>query len=340
MSPVQQIEVAALDADQRLDRWFKAKFPHVAHGRLEKLLRTGQIRLDGKRVKASERVQAGQVVRVPPLDQFYAQDALARGAPAAEIKAPHRAPDALIRKWVPRLKSAVLHRDEDVLIIDKPAGLAVQGGSGLDVSLDALLDHLRFGASERPRLVHRLDRDTTGVLVLARNAGAARKLTLAFKHKDVRKIYWALVVGMPALNRGKIDAPLAKMGGVGRERMETSEEGDRARTYYVVLDHAGAKASALALMPITGRTHQIRAHCALLDTPILGDRKYGGPKSALAGGIPNAALQLHARRLRLPHPGGGWLDVEAPMPDHMRQACAFLGLEFAGGDEAFADVEA
>jgi 23S rRNA pseudouridine955/2504/2580 synthase len=327
---VQQIEIATEDEDQRLDRWFRGKFPELPHGRLEKLLRTGQVRLDGKRAKAGDRVQAGQVVRVPPLGQFTGFPERTQVPGVSPIQE---------KKWLPLLLAGVLHRDSKVLIIDKPAGLAVQGGTKLEVSLDALLDHLRFDAPERPRLVHRLDRDTSGALVLARSAAAARKLAEAFRHKDARKVYWAIVAGVPKPERGKIDAPLAKSIGDRHERVGADPQGKRATTYYSVLDRAAGKAAAVALMPITGRTHQLRAHCALLGTPILGDRKYGGEKASLPGGMPHASLQLHARRLLVPHPDGGWLDVCAPLPAHMRLAADFLGLSFETADDPFAALE-
>ncbi len=330
MSGVQQVEIAAEEGDQRLDRWFKRRFPTLNHIRLEKLLRTGQVRLDGARAKAGERVRVGQIVRVPPL-----------GEAPKPVSGPAPPPrnDAADRKWLPILRKAILHKDSDVLVIDKPAGLAVQGGSGLDTSLDALLDHLRFEAKERPRLVHRLDRDTSGVLVLARSTQAARKLAQSFRHKNARKTYWAIVVGVPKPARGRIEAPLAKIMGPRRERVEIDDDGKRALTYYAVLDHAGTKAAWLALMPVTGRTHQLRAHCALLGTPILGDRKYGDTGTTLAAGEMARIPHLHARRIRIAHPSKGWLDVTAPLPEHMRRASAFLGLEAGRDADPFAELE-
>src|SRR5579862_9207337 len=247
MSGVQTLTVAPEDAEIRLDRWFKRHFPDLGHGRLEKLLRTGQIRLDGKRADASDRVAAGQRVRVPPLP--------ASPAPAAAKPPRSPAPRAEDERFMQRL---VLHRDDDVIIIDKPAGLAVQGGTGTTRHLDGLLDALRFGAAERPRLVHRLDKDTSGVLVLARNARAAAKLAQAFREKSTRKIYWAAVVGLPKKRQGRIDRKLAKLPGRLGERVAPDEEGRRAVTFYRVVEHAGRRASWLALMPQTGRTHQLR----------------------------------------------------------------------------------
>jgi 23S rRNA pseudouridine955/2504/2580 synthase len=331
MSGVQQIEIRQEDADQRLDRWFKRHFPALGHGRLEKLLRTGQIRLDGKRAKAGDRVEAGQVVRIPPL-----------GESAERSEQPQvRRPRAADERWALTLQKAVLYKDADVLVIDKPAGLAVQGGSGISTSVDDLLDALQFDAKERPRLVHRLDRDTSGVLALARNAKAAQRLTESFRHKDARKIYWAVVVGVPEIRGGRIDAPLQKAGGKGAERVHVDEEGKRAVTEFALIERAGKKAAWLALMPVTGRTHQLRAHCVALGTPILGDGKYAGGNAFLSKENLSRQLHLHARRLRIPHPAGkGWIDVTAPLPEHMRKTWAFFGFAAKPDKDPFADLDA
>jgi 23S rRNA pseudouridine955/2504/2580 synthase len=310
VSAVQQIIVSDADSDQRLDRWFKRRFPHLSHGQLEKLLRTGQIRVDGGRAEASTRVATGQTIRVPPL-------------PEASLKpAPPRPADPSLVKDLTR---RILHQDAHVLVLDKPAGLAVQGGSGTKTHLDGMLDAFRFDATDRPRLVHRLDRDTSGVLVLARTVKAAAALARAFKHKEAEKLYWAIVVGVPTIHRGTIDAPLAKTGSQ-YERVAVNTEGDRAMTHYEVIDHAHKRAAWLALMPVTGRTHQLRVHCAAMGTPILGDVKYGGAAAVLDGLELARQIHLHARRLRIPHPGGGWLEVEAPMPKHLQQSLSALGL--------------
>jgi 23S rRNA pseudouridine955/2504/2580 synthase len=338
MSGVQQIEIGDAESDQRLDRWFKRRFPALGHGRLEKLLRTGQVRLDGKRAKAGDRVEAGQVVRVPPLDL----------PPEAEAEArPSRASPAEQRQagnWAKQLQRSVLYKDDDVLVIDKPAGLAVQGGTGLSTSVDALLDELRFDAKERPRLVHRLDRDTSGVLVLARNAKAAKNLAEAFRHKETRKIYWAVVVGVPKLHSGRIDAPLqkgvGKSEGKGRERVHIDEEGKRAVTEFALVEKAGKNAAWLALMPVTGRTHQLRAHCVALGTPILGDGKYAGSAAFVSRDSLPKQLHLHARQLTIPHPTRkGVIDVTAPLPEHMRKTWAFLGFSAKPERDPFADLD-
>jgi 23S rRNA pseudouridine955/2504/2580 synthase len=329
VSGVQQITVAEDEGDQRLDRWFKKHFPEIGHGRLEKLLRTGQIRLDGKRVKASDRIEAGQVLRVPPIAP--AQDADKPRAPKPKPVSEH---DARI------LRDAVLYKDADVLVIDKPAGLAVQGGTGLDKNLDAMLDALKLDSAERPRLVHRLDKDTSGVLVLARNAKAARDLAEAFRHKSARKVYWAVVVGIPKPDRGTIDAPLSKQAGGYGERVGIDEdEGRHAVTRYAMIERAGNRAAWVALMPETGRTHQLRAHCVILGTPIVGDGKYGGAEAHLARENLPRKLHLHARSIRIPHPRKGWIEATAPLPPHMKATWKFFGFSAETEGDPFADLE-
>lgn len=313
MSRVQTIAVTDDEADLRLDRWFKRRFPELGHGRLEKLLRTGQVRVEGRRVRSNTRLEPGQRVRVPPLGE----------APAAP---PGKRPPAAIPEHETRaLRAAVLYRDDDVLAINKPAGLAVQGGTGLDRHLDAMLDALQFDAPERPRLVHRLDRDTSGVLLLARNVRTAAELTQAFRRKDCRKIYWAVVAGVPKHSSGRIELALAKLPGRAGERMAPDEEGKEAVTEYRVLDHAGKQAAWLELRPLTGRTHQLRAHCAAMGTPILGDRKYGGKAAFLAGSQDTRRLHLHARSIELRRAGGEVLHVTAPPPSHLTATLEFLG---------------
>ena len=315
MSGVRQVTVSAADGDMRLDRWFHREFPHVGHGRLAKLLRTGQIRLDGKRCKVSDRIQPGQVIRLPPMGEAEEQSA---PRPKAGWKPSESELDDLAAR--------ILHRDDHVLVLDKPAGLAVQGGTATEKHLDAMLDGLRFGMAERPRLVHRLDRDTSGVLLLARTARAARALGAAFKGRDAQKTYWALVVGCPMPREGEIRLALSKQGGAGRERVHVDEEnGLSARTRYRVVEAAADQAAWLELQPLTGRTHQLRAHCAAIGHPILGDGKYGGREAFLEGAEIARRLHLHARAIRLPHPAGGWLEAEAPLPRDLRQSWKFLG---------------
>lgn len=337
MSGVSLRKVEAADADMRLDRWFKRHYPELGHGRLEKLLRTGQIRVNGGRVKASDRLATGDEVRVPPLGEPPA--AAAAGAPKEKPVSPK------VAEIAERLRKAVIHRDQDVIILNKPPGLAVQGGSGLDdAHLDAALDGLRFSAEERPRLVHRLDKDTSGVLVLARSRAAAAVLAKAFKARDAAKTYWALVVGTPKPLRGRIDLALAKDGPAGHEKMRAVHPGDevedakRAVTYYAVIDQAAGKVAWLAMRPQTGRTHQLRAHAAFLGTPIVGDGKYGGAEAFLTGGI-SRKLHLHARAIDIAHPAGGRLRIDAPLPPHMAESFRLLGFDATEGGDVFAELD-
>lgn len=331
MSEVQNKVVAEDEADIRLDRWFRRHFPELGHGRLEKLLRTGQIRVDGKRAKAGQRLEPGQSVRVPPIQEPAPDAAPARARPEPRVS----------DKDARDLLSRVLYRDDDVIAIDKPAGLAVQGGTGTVKHLDAMLDVLRFGAQERPRLVHRLDRDTSGVLLLARNAFAAARLAESFRGKEARKYYWAVTVGVPRPFRGRIDAPLAKEAGPRGERVALDrEEGVKAVSLYAVVEPAGKRAARVALWPLTGRTHQLRVHMAAIGTPILGDGKYGGAGAFLEGAELPRTLHLHARRIVLPRPRGGRpIDVTAPLAPHLRATWAYFGFDASDDDDPFAEVE-
>ncbi|HEY1301332.1 MAG TPA: RluA family pseudouridine synthase [Stellaceae bacterium] len=317
------VTIAEAEGPLRLDRWFRRHYPALAHGRLEKLLRTGQIRVDGRRAQAGDRLVPGQQIRVPPLDA-----------------APPRAPSEIRPADRAMLHGSVLHRDAAVIVLDKPPGLAVQGGTRTERHLDGMLDALRFEAAERPRLVHRLDKETSGVLVLARTAAAAAFLTRAFRDKTTRKIYWALVAGRPQPARGRIGLALAKRAGPTGERVRADpDDGVQAVTWYSTIDSAGGKASWVALLPVTGRTHQLRAHCAAIGTPILGDAKYGDGASHLAGLPAAGRLHLHARTLSIPHPLGGRLEVTAPLPPHMRQSWRFFGFA-ADAPDPFAELGA
>ena len=254
-----------------------------------------------------------------------------RELPAARAARPAaRAPTA---DEVEDLKARVLHCDDQLLVIDKPAGLAVQGGSKTSRHLDGMLDALRFDG-DRPRLVHRLDKDTSGVLMLARTARAATALTRAFASGQVRKLYWAVVVGVPAAAHGRIEQPLSKRFGAIGERMTVDEAGRPAVTDYRVIERAGRRAAWLALAPLTGRTHQLRAHCALLGTPILGDGKYGGKAAFLENEGIGERLHLHARTIRFPHPTGGEVTVSAPLPPHMRATWRFFGFSERAEEDA------
>ncbi|MGB5092331.1 MAG: RluA family pseudouridine synthase [Parvibaculum sp.] len=331
MNAVLQVGVSADEDGIRVDRWFKRRFPQLTHGRLEKMLRTGQVRVDGARVKANDRLASGQVIRVPPMPDAGVSEARPRTK-----RATSEADAAMLR-------GAVMHKDNSIIVLNKPSGLAVQGGTKTEKHIDGMLDVLTFDASERPRLVHRLDRDTSGVLVLARTAKAAASLAKSFKTKDARKIYWALVVGVPEMRQGTIRLALSKQGGAGHERVMPAEEGDEdakhAVTHYTVMETASHKLSWVAFMPMTGRTHQIRAHAAYLGTPIVGDGKYGGA-DAHPGGEIEKALHLHARSLDISHPEGQRFFIKAPLPPHMLKAWKLFGFNPDDKSHPFAELEA
>lgn len=315
-SGVRHIAVSDDDDGVRVDRWFKRHFPDVPYGQLAKWLRTGQVRVDGGRTKHGGRLSSGQQVRVPP----GASDA-ATSAPAQ-----HDTARPVSRGDTAELQASIVYRDDDLIAINKPAGLAVQGGTGTTRHLDGMLDALRFGASERPRLVHRLDKDTSGLLILARTRQSARALSAEFQGRTMTKVYWALVLGVPDIAAGTIDAPLAKRGPEGGERMTQVDDGQHAETDYRVLDHAARRVSWLELMPRTGRTHQLRAHCAAMGNPILGDGKYGGRDSFVPGVAKR--LHLHARSLTLSHPQtGARLELTAPLDEELAESWRKIGFQ-------------
>jgi 23S rRNA pseudouridine955/2504/2580 synthase len=326
MSGVQQITVEAAESETRLDRWFKRRFPDLNHGRLEKLLRTGQIRVDGGRAKANTRLATGQVIRVPPMDSN----------PDGK-SGKKRALPIVTEKDFADVRRMVLYKDDDLIALNKPPGLAVQGGTKTTKHLDGMLDGLRFDSDERPRLVHRLDRDTSGVIVVARTAKSAAVLANAFQKRDMQKVYWALVMGYPEHPAGTISAALAKSASSGRERMEwDDEDGKSAVTDYRVIDTAARKITWLELMPRTGRTHQLRAHCTLIGTPIVGDAKYAlkqihvDQRVDLSEGLLADIADrmcLHARSLVIERAGKKPVTVTAPLPKHMKDAFKDLGFE-------------
>jgi 23S rRNA pseudouridine955/2504/2580 synthase len=306
--------VDAEDDGIRLDRWFRRHYPAVTHGLLEKLLRKGEVRLDGKRVKAADRVAAGQAMRLPP-QVVHAKDQ----RPAKPQ------PD----KPMGTLADRILYMDKQVIVIDKPAGLATQGGSGLTRHVDGMLDSLMFEKNTRPRLVHRLDRDTSGVLLVARTAQAASGLSASLALRDTSKVYWALTRGMPKQKHGVIKAALAKEGARGKDERMTVSENDEAKaalTEYAVMGTAGQEFAWVAARPITGRTHQIRVHLASIGTPIVGDFKYGGADAKGKGEIADK-LHLHARSIDIGRPDGGRLQVTAPLPPHMVKSWQLLGFD-------------
>ena len=309
------------EADIRLDRWFRRHYPAITQGVIQKLCRTGQVRVNGKRADAATRLEAGQSVRIPPLPQTAPE--------AAAVEKVYPQLDPRTQKDLERM---VLYRDDAVIVLNKPPGLPTQGGPGIIRHLDGMLDGLRFGSEHRPRLVHRLDRDTSGVLVVARTPGVAAKLAAAFRGRDVQKTYWAVVVGRPVPPAGRIESNLVRIEGFRGERVAVAGPYDtetaHAITDYRTLDHAGRKLAWLELSPLTGRTHQLRVHCASITAPILGDLPYGieheGRNSAVVDGLAEQ-LHLHAYSLQLPHPDGGSLTVEAELPAHMVTTFRTLG---------------
>lgn len=300
------------EADIRLDRWFKRHFPALSHGQLQKLLRTGQVRVDGKRADTSTRLKAEQSIRVPPQVE----------APPKHVTEKKSARDES------RVKKLIIFEDDDVMVINKPAGLAAQGGTGLKENLDDLVKSLATEKHGKPKLVHRLDRDTSGVMIMARTAYAATKLTAAFRERATQKIYWALTVGIPKPEDGKINAPLIKRGELMAVDEEDDEDAKSAITLYQTVESAKKLAAFVAMWPITGRTHQLRVHMAYIGTPLLGDRLYGGDKAiGVAEGDIGRGLHLHARRLIIPHPRRGMIDVVAPLGPDMQKTWKWFGFE-------------
>ena len=333
MSGVQLIEVKQDEADQRLDRWFRKRFPQIGQIRLEKLCRKGEIRVDGGRVKGATRLEAGQSVRIPPLPK-------SDDRPPAPKKV-----DAMSPEDVKLIQSLVIYRDDDIIALNKPAGLATQGGSGIVKHVDGMADGLKFGYDEKPRLVHRLDKDTSGVLLLARTSKAAQALTKAFRNRTTRKVYWAAVAGSPMPKMGTIRFGLVKAAGHGPhgagEKMicihpddvADNKDAKHATTDYSVMEEAGKRTSWVALAPITGRTHQLRAHMAEIGHPIVGDGKYGTNSQtnegdgwgAQLGGDISRKLHLHARSITLDHPfTKARLVLTAPLPEHMARTWEML----------------
>ncbi len=326
MAGVEQIKVEAGETGMRLDRWFKTRYPGLGFGHLQKLLRSGQIRVDGGRAKADTRIEPGQTIRIPPLgvDQ--------KGSGPLTAKTMRDQDDGDV------LSQMLLYEDSKVFVFNKPAGLAVQGGSGVVRHVDDMLEAWRSPKGEKPRLVHRLDRDTSGVLVVARTRLAAMKLAEAFRGRDAKKTYWALVRGVPKKREDKISTWLVKEATPDGDRVRVAQHGekgaDHAVSYYRVLEQAAQAFSWLEMEPHTGRTHQLRVHAAHIECPIIGDPKYfeADQNWDFPGGVQNR-LHLHARRIRIPHPDKGQIDVTAPMPQHMRQSWNLFGFDDASGEE-------
>lgn len=328
MSGVRLIEVKPADDGARLDRWFKTHVPEIGFGQLQKLMRKGAVRLDGKRVKGKERISAGQVVRVPPTGPVSEGAQKTRG---------ERRPK-LTDDQIQEVKNWVLYRDNDVIVLNKPAGLPTQGGTGQTRHLDGLLDALIFDASARPKLVHRLDKDTSGALLLARTTGAAAHLAKHFQTKDTDKRYWAIVTGAPKLLTGRISMKMDKLNVRGAEKMVQTPDGKASLTDYAVLDRAADRASWISLKPHTGRTHQLRLHCAEIGHPILGDGKYGGEEAFLSGAI-SKKLHLHSRQVTFQHPNGERLTITAPLPPHMAATFDTLGFDIKGTEDPLDEAD-
>lgn len=321
-SPVETIRVKRDEDGLRLDRWFKIHFPEVGYTYLQKLLRSGQVRVNSKRVEAKDRIETGQEIRVPAVVRQSPKEKAVGDRPASIAKADRDL-----------IESMILYEDEHVLVLNKPFGLAVQGGTGTKRHIDGMLAGMADRFGDRPRLVHRLDRDTTGVLLVAKHRDAAAKLGRVFQTRSAAKTYWALVKGVPKPPQGKIAAALVKASGPDGDRVRKAQPGEQdkamhATTHYSVIDRVAHKVAWLSLKPVTGRQHQLRAHMALIEHPIVGDNKYGAANVLVDSGI-DAMLHLHARRLVLPHPfvPNTKIDVTAPLPPHMLKSWEMLGLD-------------
>ena len=313
---VRRYTVAPDDDGIRLDRWFKRHLPQIGFATISRWARTGQVRVDGGRAKPEDRLATGQELRVPP-----------GGAEAGRMK-PRR---ELSDEDRAAACAMVIAETPAAIVLNKPPGLATQGGSKQHRHVDGLLDAFVEGDAPRPRLVHRLDKDTSGVLLVARTPGSAAFFSKRFSGRKARKVYWALVVGVPDVHEGLIDAALAKQPGTGGEKMHVDEEGQPARTRYRVVERAGNRAAWLELEPLTGRTHQLRVHCAAIGHPILGDGKYGGQDAFLTGMV-SRKMHLHARRLTIAAPDGGDVDAVAELPEHFAATMEALGFDSAASD--------
>jgi 23S rRNA pseudouridine955/2504/2580 synthase len=319
---VQSVPVAADESGMRVDRFLEARFPSLSFSHIQRVIRKGEVRVDGKRTQPNNRLATGQMVRIPPL--------------RLEAPAPRAAGGEADDKTRALLKSITLYEDADVLVLNKPMGLAVQGGSGTTRHLDGMLEVLRDAHGQRPRLVHRLDKDTAGCLLVAKTRFAAAALAKTFRSRSARKIYWALVAGVPKPRQGRISTFLAKEAREDESVMRIARHGEEgashAVTYYAVVETAGPALAWISLKPVTGRTHQLRAHMGHIGHPIVGDAKYFARENwELPGGMQNK-LHLLARRIAVPHPRGGVIDVTAPLPPHMLQSWNLLGLDAARYD--------
>jgi 23S rRNA pseudouridine955/2504/2580 synthase len=312
--PGQDGAIIAEDDDGiRLDRWFKRHRPGTPHALIARWARSGELTLDGKKADVSDRIMAGQTLAMPI-------------PPAEPAVRPARKGRPLTEADIAFAESMVIHRDPAALVLSKPPGLATQGGTKTDEHVDGLLDALKYEAPVRPKLVHRLDKDTSGALLIARTPRAAAWFAKAFSNRSARKTYWAIIVGVPDIQQGEIDLPLAKQPGSGGEKMHVHDDGLPSRTRYRIIERAGNSAAWVELQPLTGRTHQLRVHMAAIGHPIVGDGKYGGKGAFLTGAI-SRKLHLHSRRLRIDHPDGGTIDVRAEPPEHFAASIDALGFD-------------
>ena len=314
---VQNITVSADENGMRVDRFFEARFPGLSFSHIQRIVRKGEVRVNGKRTEPKSRLETGQTVRIPPL--------------RLDAPKPRRMGNEADQKTADFLKSITLYEDADVMVLNKPMGLAVQGGSGTTRHLDGMLDVLRDAHGQRPRLVHRLDKDTAGCLLVAKTRFAASALAKTFRSRSARKVYWALVAGVPRVPQGRISTYLAKDEREDESIMRVARHGDEgashAVTYYAIVETSGPLLSWISLKPVTGRTHQLRAHMDHIGHPIVGDPKYFTIENwQLPGGLQNK-LHLLARRIAVPHPRGGVIDITAPLPPHMQQSWNLLGLD-------------
>jgi 23S rRNA pseudouridine955/2504/2580 synthase len=314
---VQTVVVTPDEDNMRVDRFLEGRFPGLSFSHIQRIVRKGELRVNGKRADSKDRLEAGQSVRIPPLRL----DAPKAAASLSEAE----------QRTLHQLKEMTLYEDDDVLVLNKPAGLAVQGGSGTTRHVDQMLEVMRDAKGQKPRLVHRLDKETSGCLLIAKTRFAATQLTGSFRHRTARKIYWALVAGVPKPKQGRISTYLAKEESEEDTIMRIAAHGDEgashAVTYYAVVETSATKLAWVSLKPVTGRTHQLRAHMAHIDHAIVGDPKYFNKENwQLPGGLQNR-LHLLARRIVIPHPRGGVIDATAPLPPHMLQSWNLLGLE-------------
>lgn len=323
MSKVRYIEVSDDEDGQRLDRFLQKHLKGTPFGLLQKLMRKGQIRVDSKRVKSATRLEKGQSVRIPPMEER---------SPEGHKKISDKDADFI--------RSLVIYDDGEILAINKPSGIATQGGTNINRHIDGMLSALQNDEGVTPRLVHRLDKDTSGVLLLARSANIARDLGKIFKGRDIRKIYWALTVPAPEISEGEIRAPIHKAGGVGQEKMVVDEDGQEAITLFDVVDRAHKQIAFVAFWPRTGRTHQIRVHAAYMGCPILGDGKYGGRDAMIEGMDHIKRVHLHAHSIRFKHPNNGkLLEILAPLAGDIKKSWKDFGFDPNSDYTAFDDLK-